>query len=119
MGKRTGFVINPQNINKKWRPKNRISLVVDELREMWIEVPKSTDIKNMYLMLCSLNERELKEIIEKEESTIIAKTLAKDLLEKWTIQIIETLLDRSLWKPTQAEEITAKQEIVHSFKLVQ
>jgi hypothetical protein len=33
-------------------------------------------------MLCSLNERELKEIIEKEESTIIAKTLAKDLLEK-------------------------------------
>lgn len=113
--KRSWFEVNPQNINRNWRPKNRLREFIEEMKVKW-EAPTKNDLEWSVKYLFDKSEKELDEIITNEKIPYWLKVLAKDVKE-WKIATIQMMLERWFWKPK--EEVEAKQEIVHSFKLVQ
>ena len=99
-----GFDKNPQNINKKWQPRKWISIVNKELREMWYEPARKQDIEENYMNMINLSEDDLINLWKDKEQPMLVRVLAKNILGwKW-FDIIERMLDRWIWKPTQREE---------------
>ena len=96
-----GFDKNPQNINRKWRPKKWVSAVNAELQEKGYEPAKKSDIENTYLHLINLPEEELATLLRDKKQPILVSIIIKNMLDrKQGFNIIEKMLDRSIWRPT-------------------
>lgn len=109
--KRWGFDKNPQNINRKWRPKKWISALNAKLIKSWHQPVTKADVEATVLHLVNLPEAELRRISTDEEQPMMARVLAQSLLWFWAFEAIFQLLDRGIWKPKQVTEEVGKKEI--------
>lgn len=95
------FKQNPQNI-VPWRPKKGISLVNQQLRDMWYEPAKKTDIEETYLQLLQLKEEELKKLFLDPKQPMLVKIIVSNMSDKRkNFDVVEKMLDRSIWKAIQ------------------
>lgn len=105
------FKQNPQNA---WRPKKWVSLVNQQLKEMWYDPATKADIEETYMQMINLTMKELKELWEWKDQPALVRVLAKNIVwGKW-FEVIEKMLDRGIWKAVQKSELIAKQHIIMS-----
>lgn len=108
-----GFDVNPQNINRKGRPKKPVL-------QMKVEGYKLAEINDTIQMLCSMNSEELKEVLNNSKATILEKTVAAALkkgIERGELVNIETLLNRVYGKPKEKMDITTNGENITTPKI--
>lgn len=98
------FNKNPQNINRKWRPKKWVSFVNEELKKEGYTQVKKQDIIENYLSLINLPEEKLKTMVNDSTLPIFVRILIKNILSKKWFDIIEIMLDRAIWKATSINE---------------
>ena len=98
-----------QSWNPKWRPRRTLRVINEELEKLWYEPATFDDIKNAYLYLLQLPVDEIKRLVNKRDTPILIKIVAKALSEKKWFDIIEKMLDRAIWKAVQ--QINSKIEL--------
>ena len=95
------FKQNPQNINRKWRPKKSIAFAMWELeREGYTEISKR-EVELAYKVLLNLDEEKLKEVVSDKNQKMLIRICARWILSNRWFDIVEKMLDRWIWKPTQ------------------
>ena len=106
--KNKGFDKNPNNINRKGRPRRLVSSIIQDLKEKGIVQVKATDIVEAFEMLFNLESKEIAEIANNENNPYFIRRVAKEMLSGKGFDIIERMIDRVHGKPKQATELTGK-----------
>ena len=106
--KNKGFDKNPNNINRKGRPRRLVSSIIQDLKERGIVQVKATDIVEAFEMLFNLESKEIAEIANNDSNPYFIRRVAKEMLSGKGFDIIERMIDRVHGKPKQATEITGK-----------
>ena len=106
--KNKGFDKNPNNINRKGRPRRLVSSIIQDLKEKGIVQVKATDIVEAFEMLFNLESKEIAEIANNDSNPYFIRRVAKEMLSGKGFDIIEMINDRLHGKPKQATEITGK-----------
>ncbi len=101
-----GFDANPDNINKKGRPRTTVHSLLDELKKKGYKTINKEDIKFLYLSLLDNSQEELLKLTNDKESSMIIRVVAKSILDKKGFDIIEKMLDRTMGKPVSTNEHT-------------
>jgi hypothetical protein len=109
-----GFDKRPENINKKGRPRKLISHINTELKADGYCPASLDEIKEAYLTLIQVPMSEIKEIANttNDNYPILYKLVAKELLGKRGMEMMERLLDRALGKPTNFNENKTEGNII-------
>jgi len=95
------FDKNPENINKKWRPKKLINSVIFSLEKEWITKVSKTEVSELITLLLNLSESELKKLLVDQDNPMIIRVIIKNILNNKWFETINILLDRVYWKATQ------------------
>lgn len=95
------FKTNPENINKKGRPRTTVRVLLDDLKSKGYKTINKEDIKFLYLSLLDNSQEELSKLTNDKESSMIIRVVAKSILDKKGFDIIEKMLDRTMGKPAQ------------------
>ena len=106
--KNKGFDKNPNNINRKGRPRRLVSSIIQDLKEKGIVQVKATDIIEAFEMLFNLESKEIAEIANNDKNPYFIRRVAKEMLSGKGFDIIERMIDRVHGKPKQATEITGR-----------
>lgn len=106
--KNKGFDKNPNNINRKGRPRRLVSSIIQDLKEKGIVQVKATDIVEAFEMLFNLESKEIAEIANNDNNPYFIRRVAKEMLSGKGFDIIERMIDRVHGKPKQATELTGK-----------
>lgn len=99
-----GFDKNPQNINRKGRPRKYVSLLKEQGYKL-------SEINDTIKSLMSMDLNELKKIWEDPKATILEKTIANALqksMNKGNLDALETLTTRVFGRPTEKTEISGE-----------
>ena len=101
-----GFQKNPQNINRKGRPRKMIADVIDELEKQGIKAATKADIQDIYMRLINVEIPELEQIVKDPTQPVLVRIVGKNILSGKGFDIIEKMLDRSIGKAEQKTDIT-------------
>ncbi|MBS3739716.1 MAG: hypothetical protein KGY51_12115 [Psychroflexus sp.] len=112
-----GFQKNPQNINRKGRPRKLVGTVNIELEKKGVKEVSKEEIKSCYLRLINLEIDELQEMIENKEQPVLIRVVGKNILSGKGFDIIDKILDRSIGKSEQKTDITTKGESVNNIEI--
>lgn len=101
--------------NPKGRPKHpkTMSMFIDEMKEKGYEVPTSRVIMESYLYLATLPEDELKSILSDKSRPMMQRIIAKGILNKKGIDVLDRIVDRAYGK-IQHIDLTSKGEQIKS-----
>lgn len=105
-----GFNKNPENINKKGRPKRLVSHINDELKAEGFEPVTQGQVRDAYLTIINLPFNKIKAMAttESENFPALYKLVAKQMIGKRSLEMLDKLLDRAIGKPTQSIDHTTK-----------
>lgn len=112
--KAKGFDKNPNNINRRGRPRRLVSSIIQDLKEKGIVQVKAIDIVEAFEMLFNLESKEIAEIANNDSNPYFIRRVAKEMLSGKGFDIIERMIDRVHGKPKQATDIAGKIDIVWS-----
>ncbi len=101
-----GFQKNPQNINRKGRPRKMIADVIAELEKQGIKAATKSDIQDIYMRLINIEIPELEQIVKDTTQPVLVRIVGKNILSGKGFDIIEKMLDRSIGKAEQKTDIT-------------
>jgi len=105
-----GFDKRPENINKKGRPRKLISHINTELKNDGYTAATTDEIREAYLTLLNLPISKLKEIqkVDNDDYPMLYKLVAKEMLGKRGMEMLDKLLDRAIGKAQQYIDHTSK-----------
>ena len=106
------FDKNPNNINRKGRPRRLVSSIIQDLKEKGIVQVKATDIVEAFEMLFNLESKEIAEIANNDKNPYFIRRVAKEMLSGKGFDIIERMIDRAHGKPKQATDITGQIDVI-------
>ena len=109
-----GFQKNPQNINRKGRPRKLVNIINHELQAEGYETVKSEQVKECYMTLLNLPFNKIKKMAEvtpRDDMPILYKLVAKEMIGKRGIEMLDRMLDRAIGKATQPLDHTTKGNI--------
>lgn len=101
-----GFQKNPQNINRKGRPRKMIADVIAELEKQGIKAATKSDILDIYMRLINMEIPELEQIVKDPTQPALVRIVGKNILSGKGFDTIEKMLDRSIGKAEQKTDIT-------------
>ena len=101
-----GFQKNPQNINRKGRPRKMIADVIAELEKQGIKAATKSDILDIYMRLINMEISELEQIVKDPTQPVLVRIVGKNILSGKGFDTIEKMLDRSIGKAEQKTDIT-------------
>jgi len=103
------FRSNPQNINKKGRPRKSFSTINIELKEKGIKPLAKSDLLDAYSLIFNLTENELKELGSDKDTPYLLRLIILELNSKSTRS--KALLDYRDWmfgKASQTVDVTTQ-----------
>ena len=97
--------------NPKGRPPKpkTMSLFIEEMKGKGYEVPSSQTIAESFLYIATLPEDELKAVLADKSRPMMQRIVAKGILDKKGIDILERVVDRAYGK-IQRIDLTSKGE---------
>ena len=101
-----GFQKNPQNINRKGRPRKMIADVIAEMEKQGIKAATKADILDIYMRLINMEIPELEQIVKDPTQPVLVRIVAKNILSGKGFDVIEKMLDRTIGKAEQKTDIT-------------
>ncbi len=105
-----GDVPNPKG--RPPRPKT-MTMFVEEMKEKGYEVPSSQIIAESYIYIATLPEGELKAILSDKSRPMMQRIIAKGVLDKKGIDVLDRIVDRAYGK-IQRIDLTSKGEQIKS-----
>ena len=87
-----------QTTNPKGRPPKTMTMFVREMKEKGYEVPTSHTIAESFLYLATLPEEELKIILTDKTRPMMQRIIAKGVLDKKGIDVLDRIIDRAYGK---------------------
>jgi len=84
------FAKNPQNINRKGRPRTTVRTLLDELSAKGYKTMTKEDIKLLYLSLLDNSQEELLTLTNDKDTSMIIRVVAKSILEKIPTSCMES-----------------------------
>lgn len=100
-----GFDKNPENINKKWKPKRGVSLINQQLMDKWIEPISKNQAEDIMLNLMNMKKTELEELLQNPETPFLIILCIKEMLSEWKwFNAMNVMLDRGIGKAVQRQE---------------
>ncbi len=105
-----GFAKNPKNIRRTGRPKKLVNHINEELKIEGYDPVTPDHIKQAYLTICNLPYHRIKEMAnnKKEDIPILYQLVAREMIGKRGMELLDKLLDRAVGKPTQPLDHTSK-----------
>lgn len=103
-----GFDKNPQNINRTGANRRLISAINLEMKQQGYEETNNKEIISAYLTLLNLPISKIKEIsnVKNDNFPMLYKLVAKEMLGKRGLDMLEKLLDRAVGKAQQKLDLT-------------
>ena len=101
-----GFQKNPQNINRKGRPRKMIADVIAELEKQGIKAATKSDIQDIYMRLINIEIPELEQRVKDTAQPVLVRIVGKNILSGKGFDTIEKMLDRTISKAEQKMDIT-------------
>ena len=102
-----GFDKNPQNINRKGRPRKLITDVIAQLEEQGVKPATKQDIQDIYMRLINVDIPELEKIVKDTTQPALVRIVGKSVLSGKGFDIIEKMLDRSIGKVPNSIDLNA------------
>lgn len=103
-----GFRLNPENINKKGRPRKAFGSFNHELKESGLEAVTRGQFRDAVLNLMNLTEVELELLANDGFQPQALRIMAKELLQpKTRAKYLQEIRDWSLGQPKQELEVKA------------
>lgn len=103
-----------QSGNPKGRPKKLLSSVVAGLKQEGYEEVKSSQIKDAFELLISLDEEKLKQVALDRQMPMVCRIVAKAVVSKKGFEIIEKILDRVHGKAIQKTKSDDGFNMIHA-----
>lgn len=85
-----GDVLNP-----KGRPRKTIRTMIKDFEQAGLIVPSNDEIGKMYLYIATLNEEELKKLLNDKEQPMMTRIIAKGVLGKKGLDVIDRIVNRA------------------------
>ena len=85
-----GDVLNP-----KGRPRKTIPSVIAEFEKNGLVVPSNDEIGKTYLYIATLNEEELKTLLNDKEQPMMIRIIARGVLSKKGLDVIDRIVNRA------------------------
>lgn len=106
------FAKNPQNINRKGRPKKGVNAVNAELTKKGYEPARKFEVEQVYMQLVNLPQEMLEKLLKDKKQPMIVRIVIRNMLHSTKgFEILEKILDRWIGKPTT--NIEAKTDTTH------
>lgn len=96
-----GVVTNP-----KGRPRTTIRTMIDEFEKQGMIVPSAQEISKIYLYIASLKEEELKQTMTNKDLPMMTRIIAKGVLNKKGLDVVERIMDRAYGKEQRIDITT-------------
>ena len=87
---RKGDVLNP-----KGRPRNTIRTMIKEFEEAGLVVPSNEEMGKMYLYIATLNEEELKKLLNDKDLPMMTRIIARGILSKKGLDVVDKIVNRA------------------------
>jgi hypothetical protein len=91
--------------NPKGRPRKLVGSIILELKEKGIEPVKPSQIVDTFEKLFNLRAEEIKEIATNDNNPYFLRRIAKEMLSNKGFEIIGKMLDRTIGKTKNMNEI--------------
>ncbi|WP_176780581.1 hypothetical protein [Prevotella sp. tc2-28] len=85
-----GDVLNP-----KGRPRNTIRTMIKEFEDAGLVVPSNEEMGKMYLYIATLNEEELKKLLNDKELPMMTRIIARGILSKKGLDVVDKIVNRA------------------------
>lgn len=102
-----GDVLNP-----KGRPRATISTLVQQFEAEGMTMPTPAEISKMYFYIAARTEAELKALMSDKEQPMMVRIIAKGVLDKKGLDVLERIVDRAYGKE-QRIDITTNGKDLH------
>lgn len=96
-----GVVTNP-----KGAPRKTITSVLAEFREKGVKIPTSREVSEIFITIANMQEEELKVMLADKEQPMMNRIIAKNILDKKGLDVIERLIERAYGRTEQRIDIT-------------
>lgn len=101
-GRRAGFERHPENIHMGGRPKKLVSHINEELAAEGFEPVTVSQLKDCYMQILNLPFDRVKAMATKgDDVPILYSIVAKEMIGKRGLEMLDKLLDRAIGKPQQ------------------
>lgn len=92
--------------NKTGRPRTTIGSMVKEFEKAGLSMPSSNEIAKIYFYIASLKEDELKQTLANKELPMMTRIIAKGVLDKKGLDVLEKIVDRAYGKEQRIDITT-------------
>lgn len=108
-----GFASNPQNINRKGRPRKSFHRINEVLKEKGIERIEKKELIEFYTLIFNATEEELKRIAEDKNTPLVVKIILLELKDKKTrSSALRDMRDYMFGQATQEINHTVKARVL-------
>ena len=94
-----------QVTNPKGRPRKTISSLVQQFEEEGMAMPSPTEVSKLYLYIATRTEEELKAMMSDKEQPMMVRIVAKGILDKKGLDVVEKIVDRAYGKELHIEPL--------------
>ena len=106
-----GFGANPQNINKKGRPRKLFRQINTNLKDKGVEEISKQDLIQAYALIFNATQEDLHELIEDPETPYVYKLIIDGLKNKrFREQALKDMRDYAFGKSASNIEVTFKEQ---------
>ena len=100
-----------QVTNPKGRPRQTIGTLVQQFENEGMTMPSPAEISKMYLYIATRTEDELKAMMTDKELPMMTRIIAKGILDKKGLDVVEKIVDRAYGKEHRVDITTGGKEL--------
>lgn len=105
--------------NPKGRPRKTIGLLVEQFEAEGMTMPSPSEISKLYFYIASRTESELKAILGDKEQPMMTRIIARGVLDKKGLDVLERIVDRAYGKEQRIDITTNGKDIKQDPLVVQ
>ena len=92
--------------NPNGRPRKTITTVLADLKEKGVKIPTAREVSEIFITIATMQEDELKAMLSDKEQPMMNRIIAKNILDKRGLDVIERLIERAYGRTEQRIDIT-------------
>lgn len=92
--------------NPHGRPRTTIRTMITQFENIGLVIPTAQEVSKIYMYIASLKEDELKEVVTNKELPMMTRIIAKGVMDKKGLDVIERIMDRAYGKEQKIDITT-------------